>query len=67
MSADAPKKILIVGESLTGKTALIRAFLDFDAETAYKYSPAIAESAVSSSTNAVTQNNNSCSEFRSES
>lgn len=47
MSAEAPKKILIVGESLTGKTALIRSFLDFDAENARKYFPRIAESTVS--------------------
>jgi GTPase SAR1 family protein len=47
MSADALKKILVVGESLTGKTALIRAFLDFDAENASKYCQANAESAVS--------------------
>ena len=32
MSSEAPKKILIVGESLTGKTSLIRAFLEFDAQ-----------------------------------
>jgi GTPase SAR1 family protein len=37
MSADAPKKILIVGESLTGKTALIRAFLNYDAENIGKF------------------------------
>ena len=32
MSTEAPKKILIVGESLTGKTSLIRAFLEFDSQ-----------------------------------
>ncbi len=47
MSADAPKKILIVGESLTGKTALIRAFLDFDAEKAENASKFCPESTIS--------------------
>ena len=32
MSIEGPKKILIVGESLTGKTSLIRTFLDYDSE-----------------------------------
>ena len=47
MSAEAPKKILIVGESLTGKTSLIRAFLEYNVESLRKTSGLALESAVS--------------------
>lgn len=53
MSAEAPRKILIVGESLTGKTALIRTFLDYENDKDI-YKQRKSECATSSSTNAVT-------------
>ena len=53
MSTEAPKKILIVGESQTGKTALIRAFLEYDMQCLKTPAHAL-ESQISQSTNAAT-------------
>lgn len=66
MSTEAPKKILIVGENRTGKTSLIRAFLEYDAESLKTPVHAL-ESQVSQSTMAATMknNNNSSSDNRS--
>ena len=53
MSSEAPKKILIVGETLTGKSSLIRVFMEHEGDT-HNLKDVALNSAVSQSTNANT-------------